>query len=470
MPWKIWALGSNGNGQLAVGHCNDVDQPTSCLLDQPPPFNVRPRKIIAGGNHAVLLYEDGSAYAAGMNDDGRCGLPPTPEPITAFRRIAFTIDGPNDEAGEICNKFVDITATWSSTTFVVAHSSTSKQAIYSCGTGDYGELGQGPDVSISVVPKIVMWLGHQHCVNLASSFRHIVLILSSGSVFGWGNGRKAQLGRDMPPPVPNKPHGSVWEPWVIIRLGCGVPDIRGCHLACGRDFTYMLPPDDYKNGYSLKAMSGLLGLDVKKDDKFGIKENALTGPCKELHANWNTLHAIDVEGALHSIGRNDKGQILPAKLKGNRVRNIKAGSEHSIAHIAVPGTFQNGKLARPRLWDEQCVILWGWGEHGNCGPLKPGSPWLSPQYTLSRTYSLMAMDGAELEPLGAGCATTFLMAYLDEESSTARSHTLNYMAFPRDCEKLRTNEDHEADEEYDSEDQLRLYWQIHAQVELLNTP
>jgi len=230
----------------------------------------------------------------------------------------------------------------------------------------------------------------------------------------------------------------------------------------------MLPLEDSERGDNPEGMSCLLGLDTKKDDKYGIKEKALTGPCKELRANWNTLHTVDGEGVLHSVGRNDKGQILPARLKGNILHNIKAGSEHSVAQIAASGTLRNGKPAHPRD-PEQCVVLWGWGEHGNCGPLKPGSTWLSPQYTLSRTYAIIALDGVKLEPLGAGCATTFLTAYLDEKSSTARSLTLNYMAFPRDCEKLRTNEDHEAGEEYDPEDQLRPYWQIHAQVELSNT-
>jgi len=472
MTWKIWALGSNGNGQLAIGHRNDVDQPTSCLFDrftQSPPASVRPKKVVAGGNHTILLYEDGSAYAAGANDDGRCGLPPTPEPITKFRRVAFSIDGQNGEVGRSLDTFVDITATWSSTTFVTTHTTAPGQEIYSCGTGDYGELGQGPEVTISLSPRLVMHLGQGLCVNLASSFRHVVAIMNDGHVFGWGNGRKSQLGTDLPRSPPSKPPGSIWEPWLIVNLKCSEAAVRGFRLACGRDFTYMLPSEGTEDGDSPKIMSWLLALDAKKDDKYGIKEKALTGPCKELHANWNTLHAVNTSGELHSVGRNDKGQILPAKLKGNILQNIKTGSEHSIAQISVPGTLQNGKIVEYES-SEQCVVLWGWGEHGNCGPLKAGSPWLSPQYTLSKLYTIIGMNGVKLEPLGAGCATTFLAAILDERSSTAKSHTLNYVAFPRDCEEYRTNENHEASEEYDPEDQLRPHWQVHAQVTLPNTP
>lgn len=470
MTWRIWALGSNGNGQLAVGHCNDVDKPTPCLFDRPvdpPPANLRPKKIAAGGNHTVLLYEDGSVYAAGLNDDGRCGLPPSSDPITTFRRVVIEVNG----QGRRYTHFDDITATWSSTIFLVTSPLTKGQEIWSCGTGYNGELGQGSRVTESFEPGFVMYTSPSVCVNLASSFRHVVAIMNNGFVYGWGNGRKGQLGTETPRVPNDKPAGSVWKPFKVADLRCTEAVAKSFRLACGRDFTYMVQSQSREGQSDSNAMACWLGGSNKKDDKYNIREQAPMGPCKELHASWNTLHAIDMRGEWHSVGRNDKGQILANRLKGNILQNIKAGSEHSIAQISVPGkSGDTGTNLSTTL--DQCVVLWGWGEHGNIGPLEPGEQRLGRQCSLSRSYSIIRLEGARLEPLGAGCATSFLMADVDERSGTKESLTLSYMAFPLDVERLLTNTDpgFEASDEVNAADQLWPYWQVYSQTELSNTP
>lgn len=78
---SLFAFGSNGSGQLGIGHDEDVSVPTRCLFEegQTPSEEENGTQaktiscIVAGGNHTLILYQDGSVYAAGCNEDGRCG-------------------------------------------------------------------------------------------------------------------------------------------------------------------------------------------------------------------------------------------------------------------------------------------------------------------------------------------------------------------------------------------------------------
>ncbi|KAJ5805024.1 hypothetical protein N7474_010911 [Penicillium riverlandense] len=75
----LFALGSNGSGQLGIGHTEDVSSPTECLFETserhqgPSDENDNITRIVAGGNHTLLLTAKGAVWAAGLNGDGRCG-------------------------------------------------------------------------------------------------------------------------------------------------------------------------------------------------------------------------------------------------------------------------------------------------------------------------------------------------------------------------------------------------------------
>ncbi|EAQ91120.1 hypothetical protein CHGG_03055 [Chaetomium globosum CBS 148.51] len=72
----IQALGSNGSGQLGIGHKEDVSAPQPVLLPSsittasPPP---KLKSIAAGGNHTLLLFESGDLLWSGDHTTGACG-------------------------------------------------------------------------------------------------------------------------------------------------------------------------------------------------------------------------------------------------------------------------------------------------------------------------------------------------------------------------------------------------------------
>ncbi|KAJ5604736.1 Regulator of chromosome condensation RCC1 [Penicillium lagena] len=75
----LFALGSNGSGQLGIGHTEDVSSPTECVFEtseqyhDPLDENDNIIRVVAGGNHTLLLTAKGGVWAAGWNGDGRCG-------------------------------------------------------------------------------------------------------------------------------------------------------------------------------------------------------------------------------------------------------------------------------------------------------------------------------------------------------------------------------------------------------------
>ena len=83
---RIFALGSNGSGQLGIGHMDDVSLPVECIFDDDTDNQQnandkvvggrrgKVKRISCGGNHTLILFEDGAVYAAGLNDDLRCGV------------------------------------------------------------------------------------------------------------------------------------------------------------------------------------------------------------------------------------------------------------------------------------------------------------------------------------------------------------------------------------------------------------
>ncbi|KAI9867066.1 MAG: hypothetical protein M1813_000464 [Trichoglossum hirsutum] len=311
----LCSFGSNGSGQLGLGHKEDVSVPTKCLI--PGAIDGSPIRIAAGGNHTVVLLSSGSAFASGENADGRCGYGPAPVPLESrFSRVKVQVS-----PLLMIDKFKLCAATWEATTFV-----THENEVYSCGTGPKGQLGIGDGVTHSVMPRRIWDFppSETEIISIASCMAHTVVVLSSGDAYGWGDGRKGQLG---------KPAAVVWSPRKIEGITFHV---RGA--ACGREFTYLVgnPEDGHHN---------VLGL-----NKWGVQSSmpeCIRG-WKEIGASWGSIFVLRGDGCLLSWGRDDHGQLASTGIPS--LQKIAIGSEHAL------GLTLDGKL-----------VTWGWGEHGNCG-------------------------------------------------------------------------------------------------------
>ena len=198
---------------------------------------------------------------------------------------------------------------------------------------------------------------------------HTAAICEDGSVFGWGAGRKGQLG--------------VKEKLVALprRVELGFP---AAAAACGREFSFFVS----RNGERHRVLG--------EDGRFAMQTDSpaqgeLRG-FRKLGAGWGSVVVQLADGRLRAWGRNDRGQLPHAGVAG--VRDLAVGSEHGVAVL-----------------DDNRLVAWGWGEHGNCGKSRDvdGGDVVGAAFNV-RAPAAAAAVGGRLASAGAGCATSWVWA------------------------------------------------------------
>ncbi|KAL4871848.1 hypothetical protein BDV12DRAFT_12758 [Aspergillus spectabilis] len=393
----LFAFGSNGSGQLGLGHTEDVSVPTRCIFEEDDPSfspshsseqlesqlqrisSPRVSRIVAGGNHTLVLLEDGRVYAAGEGGDGRCsgvnvGSLGGDMGAGGFRRVIVQ----DTHSDTLFGVFKGVSATWEGTILVTSSQKEKEiwkgDKVFVLGSGAKGELGLGPgaeNTSATTAVRITDFPpAGTKVVCVASGMGHTVVVLSSGEVFGWGGARKGQLGDNL---VGKK---IVWKPTRVE----GLP-FRVTAATCGREFT-VLSGDREKGEFIVLGSVG---------DKWGILSG--TPGFEEvkgylsINASWHGVYVQQRNGSVLAWGRDDRGQLPEQNLRV--VKEVAVGSEHVVA-----------------LLEDRSVVAWGWGEHGNCGPETDAQG--NVRGVGGRI--LLPEEGFEVVGVGAGCATSWIIA------------------------------------------------------------
>lgn len=457
---NIFAFGSNGSGQLGLGHTEDVSTPTQCLFtpfaastedqDRGSVGQVKDKivQIIAGGNHTLLLTQQGHVYAAGYNSDGRCG-PDTHHNLSNDQLEAIADKTQNEEetnilrfqrviltdptTGCVVDTFKSVSATWEAS-ILVANVSTQtnspenhddhiihKDKVFVQGSALKGELGLGDETTthgMSVAPGTSMPnfppLGTAVSA-VASGMGHSVAILSNGEVYGWGGSRKGQLGEGL------KRAKIVWSPMQIS----GIP-FPATGAVCGREFTVLIGRREKGEFFVLGDKGNRWGvMDVKDSDSLRVRIRGEEGvgasvdsPCapstsimggaalggfEDIGASWHGIYvhvaalaedssspSVAKEGSLVAWGRNDRGQLPPPDLPA--LDRFAVGSEHVLA-----------------LLRDGSVAAFGWGEHGNCGPDTDFHGNVAGTFKVISLPDLVHSAGGRAVGVGAGCATSWVI-------------------------------------------------------------
>lgn len=347
----LYAFGSNACGQLGIGDTEDtsIPQPSQVLdgYEWPAPIAM----IKGGGSHTLVLLKSGALYASGSLGNGRTGLNNSEVSISRFHQVPSAVFGGSKV--KLCS------ALWEASVVV-----TEDDEVYTFGLGPKGELGVGQAASGNSHRLGRFWPPEEEIIDVASGMSHTIVVASNGDVYGWGNGRKGQLG---------EPAEVVWRPRKIA--GSGFKVVRA---ACGTEFSYLV-------GDTEEGSHVILG-----SDKWNVRSNAPAAipGWQKVDASWGSIYVISGSGELHTWGRNDHGQLGPARHPEN-FKDIAAGSEHTLAL-----TLSNN------------VASWGWGEHGNCGP------GIDAQGDVKGWYNALQPDrfgkASGVVGVAAGCATSFV--------------------------------------------------------------
>ncbi|KAH8683363.1 regulator of chromosome condensation 1/beta-lactamase-inhibitor protein II [Tricladium varicosporioides] len=356
---KIFAIGSNGSGQLGIGHKEDVSVPKRALFKHDPTISAN--QVRAGGNHTLLL-SSGKLYCSGDPSSGACGLVSGPDYIDSqFQEICLV--SAESSLQKSSTKFC--AATWEASIIVQEDENGRATKVYSFGIGNKGELGQGELLFRSSKAQPIANFPPEglEVVDLAASINHLVAVLNNGDAYGWGSGRKGQIGQ---------PEGVVYTPRKITGL-----DFKVIKAVCGREFTYLVGEPDQGRHIVLGS------------DRWGVRSAAppTVVNWKEIGAGWGSVFVLDNDGKLLSWGRNDHGQLCPPDLPA--LAQMSIGSEHTVA-----------------LTTDGKVLSWGWGEHGNCGPNTTAGDVKGRWNVIASSQYLP--PGSKISGIGAGCATSWI--------------------------------------------------------------
>ncbi|KAI9723122.1 MAG: hypothetical protein M1828_004370 [Chrysothrix sp. TS-e1954] len=370
MLYDVYAFGSNARGQLGVDHFEDISEPTRCVLETSS-FDSRPIGLAAGGNHTHILCENGTVWGCGFRSSGDAQ-----DDVSIARFQCLMI-----HEGEVTTRhFSFIAATWEASILVTVDART----VYTYGIGAKGELGrisEGDASSAASYSPPNRILGFPPdgivVVSLNASMSHVVAVLSNGEAYGWGAGRKGQLG---------EPSEIVWKPRKIANVAFKV-----AKAVCGRTFTLLVGSDE-------KIQSKLIGSIKREGPAVSTGSKILDGICalRDVQAGWGNVYTLLQNGKLAVHGHDTHGQI-PSAMLTEGITYIAAGSEHALA------VTEGGDL-----------LTWGWSEHGNCGPTNAGHKGSVNRYAKpNNTYIL-----------GAGCATSFLVMSRSHSEVRPSNHHL----------------------------------------------
>lgn len=327
--YKVLCCGSNGRGQLGLGHDKDTDILECCLNSETGVKNIG-----CGSNHVLILLENGDLYASGYNN-GYFGDQRDSKNFSIVKNNVKLVD-----AGW------DFTITVDFENIIQIH--TEK------GISEF-DLKQG-DVSY-----------------LRTSLDSVLVCCSNGFVFGWGNNKKGQLLGDCA-----DTNAKMLKEFEKLQFN-DVHDyerliLLDCHL--GRDYGIFL----FENFITKENVLVMRG----KSDRYEILEglNDVLGKEKVLgtiHENktryfpvsnkisieslksmWSSVHVLykkdNEKRDIHSFGNNVYEQLYVDD-KNLSIGFFDVGTEHGV--LVTP----NGDN----------VYCWGWGEHGNCGNQKEQS-------------------------------------------------------------------------------------------------
>ncbi|KAF2729044.1 RCC1/BLIP-II [Polyplosphaeria fusca] len=384
----LYAFGSNDESQLGLGAASKVlATPTKLYL----PSQIR--DIKGGSNHTLIVSPTGTVWGAGEHTKGQLGhvtsttatraenetSPELGRRLVVFERLHDDI--------AFCAVTNDTSAyIWIDTAKDNGNSNlTIRPTLITEGYGHFGELGRGHLSTTHIVDEAVegtLFDGvepvnfHFPCdvVDFAGGCWHYVAVLKNGEVWGWGKNRFGQVG-----PKVSMGNGDEPNPKEIrtpTKLE-GIP-FAVKRAVCGKDFTYLV--GDPASGEHL-----ILGR-----DQYNLKAHTPKDieNWKDIGATWSSIFVLFQDGSLQGWGKENQWKLIPPNLPP--LSQVAVGSEHVLAL-----TKEDNKL-----------ISWGWGFHGNCGELRD-DPRLKPSGVVSGWWNEIEIEG-HMERIWAGYCTSFV--------------------------------------------------------------
>ncbi|KAL9651614.1 hypothetical protein ABK040_001559 [Willaertia magna] len=163
---RIFVLGKNQNGQLGLGHNDDVDHPTELKFEPFLEDNVY--SVSCGDRHTIFLTKKGKLYSCGSNFNGQLGLGHNSNVNTP--KLCDVLS---------CKKAISVVCGSRHTVLI-----TGKGKLYTVGSNAFGQLGHGDFKDQCYFKKIenMDW----NCIQCSCRENVNVCLSSNFSVYTWG--------------------------------------------------------------------------------------------------------------------------------------------------------------------------------------------------------------------------------------------------------------------------------------------
>ncbi|XP_043980367.1 secretion-regulating guanine nucleotide exchange factor isoform X1 [Gambusia affinis] len=346
LTFCLYAWGANSYGQLGQSHVEDQCVPwvsdSSALQDRTV------RVVDGGGGHSVVLTESGEVFVCGQNHRGQLGLGHSTNILTL----------------QLCpvlnHRVSNVACGWDFTLLL-----TDSGQLLACGSNAFGQLGVGQTVTHSSELLVVEGL-KEPVVNVAAGLRHSLAVSASGSVYQWGTGLFSHAKRALSPhPVPS--HLNSKRPCPVPGLSqrkAQLVTAGSAHCVCLTEEGELFLWGSNKHGQLATAESFLPSPTLL--NRSLLRGEKVMGVC----SGWTHVVAQTERGRVFTWGRGDYGQLGRSTsvsenaemLMGIRkdctplevtslygATQIVCGSEHNLAIVG------------------ECLLSWGWNEHGMCG-------------------------------------------------------------------------------------------------------
>ena len=220
----VWCWGNNEYGQLADGSYPIRKSPT--MIEQMNYGGIK--KISAGYDHTLILYNNGNVTSFGSNEYGQIGT--GIDEKYSSQQLLSTLN------------YIDDIAAGSDFNIALRRENSDlgrNQAVYVWGNNAFGQFGNGSAVGSSY-PLDVSQNFPSNIVSVAAGYNHLLILTSGGQVYACGSNEYGQLGdgtttnRNVPVLVQGINY--------ISSISCG----NGFSMALGTDGTvYTWGRNDY---------------------------------------------------------------------------------------------------------------------------------------------------------------------------------------------------------------------------------
>ena len=273
----VWATGLNNVGQLGQGDTINRNIPVQVKIDENT-YLTNVIKIVSSYAHVIALTKDGEVYAWGYNDYGQLG-----QGDTTNRLYATKVKGTNGE-GYIEN-IIDISISHNN-----AYVIDEKGDLFGCGVSNLYQLLE------NVTTYTFTKLGSMtNVISVTSGYSDAGVILSNGETWRWGHNLYGSLGI-----------GITSQSSTQIILGNDIDEIKFDGYS-----GYILKEDGtvWSSGLNNFGQLGL-GDTSNKTTYTQIKlEDGTELKAKTIKAGGRNLQVIGKDGKVYVTGYNGYGQL-----------------------------------------------------------------------------------------------------------------------------------------------------------------